>query len=66
MESKTAEGLIILFFIFFIILFPIGSWIWGLKFWFLIIVAGGIALSGMVMIWIINTILGVGRWAKRQ
>lgn len=63
MESKTAEGLIILFFI---LLFPIGSFIWGLKFWFWIFVAGGFALAGMNVVWLMNVILGVGRWANRQ
>ena len=63
MESKTTEGLIILLFI---LLLPIGSWIWGLKFWFWICVAGGIALAGMILVWIINLIFGIGRWTRRQ
>lgn len=63
MESKTDEGLIVLFFL---LLFPIGSFLWGLKFWVWIFVAGGIALVSMVIIWLMNVILGVGRWAKRQ
>lgn len=63
MESKTAEGLTILFFIIFLL---IGSWILGLKFWFWICVAGGIAIAGMILIWFLNVILGIGSLAKRQ
>ncbi len=49
-----------------IITLPLGTWLWGLKFFAVVAVIGMLCIGVGILIWLYTAIAGAGRWARRQ